>query len=79
MRTAKTDQTAQADLSFRWASISFCWFCHAARHLAFLYIFWLLQDALKDSNEEIAFLSTYKKSYDDLYFGECWPVFFTCK
>ena len=36
MRAAKTDQTgldAQADLSLRWAHISFCWFCHEAAHL----------------------------------------------
>ena len=32
-RTAKTDQTVQADLSLRWADKSFCWFCHAAAHL----------------------------------------------
>ena len=25
--------SAQADLSLRWARISFCWFCHAAAHL----------------------------------------------
>ena len=27
-----SDQTAQADLSFRWAHRSFCWFCHEAAH-----------------------------------------------
>ena len=25
---------AQADLSLRWAHRSFCWFCHAAAHIA---------------------------------------------
>ena len=24
---------ARADLSFRWAHMPFCWFCHAAAHL----------------------------------------------
>ena len=33
---------AQADLSFRWAHMSFCWFCHAAAHLTFslLQVLW---------------------------------------
>ena len=28
---------AQADLSFRWAHWSFCWFCHAQAHILKLY------------------------------------------
>ena len=27
---------AQADLSFRWAHMPFCWFCHDAAHILIL-------------------------------------------
>ena len=29
--------SAQADLSLRWAHIPFCWFCHEAAHLSFIF------------------------------------------
>ena len=35
MRTAKTAD-AQADLSLRWAHMSFCWFYHEAAHVYFV-------------------------------------------
>ena len=31
-----SDQTAQADLSLRWAHMPFCWFCHETAHLFYL-------------------------------------------
>ena len=42
MRTAKTDHTgwkprAEADLSLRWAHMSFGWFCRAAAHIISFY------------------------------------------
>ena len=34
----KTDQTGQADVSLRWALMSFCWVCRAAAQFSFITI-----------------------------------------
>ena len=33
---------AQADLSLRWAHMSFCWFCHEAAHIQVAHVIWFL-------------------------------------
>ena len=33
LESEDSDQVAQVDLSLRWATMSFCWFCHEAAHI----------------------------------------------
>ena len=44
MRTVKAQVRlgdVQADLSLRWALVSFCWFCHVAVHMFFFSVFFI--------------------------------------
>ena len=59
IRTSKTDQ---ADLSLRWAHMSFCWFCRAAAHLEWWRCVWWTRKSL-----EIKHICAAALSYQEIW------------